>query len=1032
MRKIIEFAVKNKVTVLMLVCGILLLGKISYDELGIDLLPNMNNPRLYVEIVVGERPPEEIEKNFVSNMESMIIRQSDVTGVSSVIKAGSAKIAVDYVWKKDMDEAYLDLQKALSGFSTNTNIDEFTISQNDPNSDPVMLIALSHKNIDDMSQLRKVAESFIRSTIVRIDGVADVSLTGDEQKNLVVTTDAYKLKAFNLSVADIVSKIQERNTSVSGGSIVESGRQYIIKGVGNLATEKDFEGLIVGYKAIDSIATSTSTLISQIKAPIYLGEIAEIEFTNDEPSNIVRIDGQRCIGLSVYKEVRFNTVKVVENIEKELDRISRALPGYEFNIVSNQGTFINQSISEVKSSLIIGIILAVFVLFIFLRRIGTTMIVSIAIPISIVATFNLMFFGGLTLNIMTLGGMALGAGMLVDNAIVVIESIFRNQRPGVSVEEAAIQGTYDVAMAVTASTLTTIVVFLPIVYMHGASGELFKEMAWTVTFALVSSLFVAILVIPMLYCKLAGKVKRGVSGNEEAEGKSIKFDWYVNILRGIIKRKTLVLSGAVAFLAVTLLLTNFLESEFMPRPDGRSFEVNIKLEEGTTIASTGTTVENIENVIYEIAGSENCSLYTHIGDNNTSSSVFDGENSAKIKVLLKEGAPEPEYIISHINDYLEGISGMEIAFSQEDNSLTSLFGTESSPIVIEVKGEDMDILSTLTEDVKDRISRVPSLINVTSSIEDGAPEVNINIDRVFCGINNITISNIVSQISQNLDGANAGQMEYEGEMRDILIKTPKVNLSELENAQITSGTTTYRLSDLATFGITRAPREIIRKNQTRVGKITSDFSKGSSLEAEAKNVEEVISQVEFPSGYSYSISGEEEMRKDSMKSLMFALVLSIILVYMVLASQFESLLHPFTILLTIPLAVSGAIMMFIATATTVNIMGVIGIVMLVGIAVNNSIILVDRINQLKTSMTLEDAIVEAGRQRIRPILMTTLTTILALLPMAIGIGEGAGLRAPMAIAVIGGLLTSTLMSLAVIPSLYYVFETMKERVKSKK
>ena len=248
-------------------------------------------------------------------------------------------------------------------------------------------------NIDDMSQLRKVAESFIRSTIVRIDGVADVSLTGDEQKNLVVTTDAYKLKAFNLSVADIVSKIQERNTSVSGGSIVESGRQYIIKGVGNLATEKDFEGLIVGYKAIDSIATSTSTLISQIKAPIYLGEIAEIEFTNDEPSNIVRIDGQRCIGLSVYKEVRFNTVKVVENIEKELDRISRALPGYEFNIVSNQGTFINQSISEVKSSLIIGIILAVFVLFIFLRRIGTTMIVSIAIPISIVATFNLMFFG---------------------------------------------------------------------------------------------------------------------------------------------------------------------------------------------------------------------------------------------------------------------------------------------------------------------------------------------------------------------------------------------------------------------------------------------------------------------------------------------------------------------------------------------------------------------------------------------------------------------------------------------------------------
>ena len=310
--------------------------------------------------------------------------------------------------------------------------------------------------------------------------------------------------------------------------------------------------------------------------------------------------------------------------------------------------------------------------------------------------------------------------------------------------------------------------------------------------------------------------------------------------------------------------------------------------------------------------------------------------------------------------------------------------------------------------------------------------MNINIDRVFCGINNITLSTIVGQISQNLSGAEAGKMEYEGEMRDIVIKTPKVELVELENTQITSGNKTYRLSDLAQFEVSRAPREIIRKNQTRVGKITSDFTKQSSLEAEAKNIEATLSQMSLPVGYSYNISGEEEMRKESMSSLMFALILSIVLVYMVLASQFESLLHPFTILLTIPLAVAGAVMMFITTGTTVNIMGVIGIVMLVGIAVNNSIILVDRINQLKDSMTLEDAIVEAGKQRIRPILMTTLTTILALLPLAIGIGEGAELRAPMAVAVIGGLLTSTVMSLAVIPSLYYVFESMKNRFKTEK
>ena len=1030
MKKLIEFAVKNKVTVLMLVCGILLLGKISYDELGIDLLPNMNNPRLYVEIVVGERPPEEIEKNFVSNMESMIIRQSDVTGVSSVIKAGTAKITVDYVWKKDMDEAYLDLQKALGGYATNTDINEFNITQNDPNSDPVMMIALSHNNIDDMALLRKAADSYIKNEIVRIDGVADVMLTGDEQKNLIITTDNYQLKAFNLNVSDIVSKIQERNTSVSGGKITDNGRQYIVKGASGISTEKDFESIIVGYKAIDSVAESTSTLVSQIKAPIYLGEVAEIEFVNNDPTSIVRINGKRCIGLSVFKEVKYNTVKVVDNIQGGLTKISKALPGYDFKIVSNQGTFINQSISEVKSTLIIGIILAVFVLFLFLRRIGTTLIVSIAIPISIVATFNLMFFGGLTLNIMTLGGMALGAGMLVDNAIVVIESIFRNQRPGVSVEDAAINGTADVATAVTASTLTTIVVFLPIVYMHGASGELFKEMAWTVTFALVSSLFVAILVIPMLYCKLAGKVASPkLEGNSS---KSLEFGWYENILRTIVRKRKTVLATAFGFFAVTILLSGLLESEFMPRPEGKSFEVNLKLEEGTSIEMTSSTVENIEGVIKNIVGEDNCILYTNIGDSKNKSSVFEGDNSGKIKVILTEDAPEAKYIIDNLNQYIDGIQGMEVIYSQEDNSLSSLFGSESSPIVVEIKGEDLDVITALTEEAKNRMCAIENLNNVISSIEDGAPEVNINIDRVFCGINNITLSTIVGQISQNLSGAEAGKMEYEGEMRDIVIKTPKVELVELENTQITSGNKTYRLSDLAQFEVSRAPREIIRKNQTRVGKITSDFTKQSSLEAEAKNIEATLSQMSLPVGYSYNISGEEEMRKESMTSLMFALILSIVLVYMVLASQFESLLHPFTILLTIPLAVAGAVMMFITTGTTVNIMGVIGIVMLVGIAVNNSIILVDRINQLKDSMTLEDAIVEAGKQRIRPILMTTLTTILALLPLAIGIGEGAELRAPMAVAVIGGLLTSTVMSLAVIPSLYYVFESMKNRFKTEK
>ena len=435
MKSIIKFAVSNPVTICMLVLAILLLGKISYDQLAVDLLPDLNNPRLFIELKAGERPPEEIEKQFVKNMESMAIRQSDVIQVSSVIRAGSARITVEYTWKKDMDEAFLDLQKAMNPFAQNKDITELKITQHDPNQSPVVLIGLSHRSITDMAELRKVAESYIRNELISLEGVADVTLSGDEVSTLMIRTDPYKLDAFKLTINDLSSKIEANNQSVSGGRVSELGLQYLVKSSSLFATESDFENLIVGYKPVAAEATASGTsgavsTSSMDKAPIFLREVATVSFENDRPENIVRINGKRSIGLSVYKEMRFNTVKV-----------------------------------------------AVVILFVFLRRLGTTLIVSLAIPISIVATFNLMFFNHLTLNIMTLGGLALGAGMLVDNAIVVIESIFRNQEKGMTIREAAIAGTSEVAGAVIASTLTTIVVFLPIVYLHGASGELFKDQA---------------------------------------------------------------------------------------------------------------------------------------------------------------------------------------------------------------------------------------------------------------------------------------------------------------------------------------------------------------------------------------------------------------------------------------------------------------------------------------------------------------------------------------------------------------------------
>lgn len=1025
MKKIIRFAVNNPVTMAMVVLAIVLLGNISYNRLNVDLLPDMNAPRLFVEIKAGERPPEEMEKMFVENMESMAIRQSDVTQVASVIRSGSARITVTYVQHKDMDEAFLDLQKAMAPFSRNTDIESLNITQHDPNTDPVMLIAMSHRSITDMAELRKMAGNYVRNELVRIEGVGEVLLSGEERSVLTLRTDPYKLKAFGLTMEDIASGIEANNQTVSGGRVSELGLQYLVKSSSFFTSEADFENLIVSYRpTVASTEASHANGGTENRAPIYLCEVATARFENARPENIVRINGERCIGLSVYKEMQHNTVRVVDRIDRQLKAMEQALPGYRFQVIRNQGTFISQAIGEVKSTALLGMLLAVLVLFVFLRRIGTTLIVSLSIPISIVATFNLMYFNGLTLNVMTLGGLALGGGMLVDNAIVVIESIFRNHERGLSRADAIVTGTSEVAGAVIASTLTTIVVFLPIVYLHGASGELFKEQAWTVAFSLLSSLFVALLIIPMLYDRLSGRKQI------QRQAKTVRFERYGMLLTSFLRRRWWVIGLSVGLLVVTFLLTPFVGTEFLPRSAGRAFSVSLRLPEGTRLERTDAVVHNLEYLLHSISGDSLLTVYSHIGKGASEHEVFEGESTATLTVMLSEASPlSTDKVISRFVEATKEIEGLELTFKQEDYSLGSLFGDEEAPIVVEVKGEESEEIAALTDEVMARMASVEGIYNLKSSMADGAPELLITLDRTMAGIHQITASTVLAQLKQQLQGRDVGKMEYKGEMRDIVIKVPDITAEELKRLVIRSGNREFLLHEIATITPTQAPKEIFRRNQSRINKILADKDEARSLDKVARDIRRAVEDVELPSRYSIHVTGEEEQRRESMNSLMLALLLSVVLVYMVLASQFESLLHPFTILLTVPLALVGAVLIFWITGMTLNIMGVIGMIMLAGIAVNNSILLVGRINQLKTTMELTEAIVEAGRQRIRPIMMTTLTTILALLPMSLHIGEGAALRSAMAVAVIGGLITSTLMSLVVIPCVYYVFEQLKSKVR---
>jgi len=1028
MKSIVQFAVKYPVTISMLIFGILLLGYISFDKLSIDLFPEMKSPRIYVEIRAGERPPEEIEKLYIEGMESLIIRQKGVSQVSSVCMVGASRIKVEFNWGTDMDEAFLELQKSLNPYSQDKGIQSLSITQHDPNASPIVLIAMSNPAITDMNEMRKVGENFIRNELIRLEGVADVKLTGTEEKEIVIETDPYRLSAYGLSADNLVQQIMSMNRNVSGGSIVEMGKRYIIKGTSLLATVSDLENIVITFN--QNKGESASAIPSAgggAKVPVYLKDVASVHFQNKKPENIVHINGKRCVGLAIYKETNYNTVKAVEELTKSMEGIKKALPGYQFVTVQDQGKFIQSAIDELKNSALIGAILSILILFLFLRRIGITAIVSFVLPVSIVATFALMYFSGLTLNIMTLGGLALGAGMLVDNAIVIVENIFRHIESGLSVRESAIKGTTEVSGPIISSTITTIVVFLPIVYLHGASGALFKDQAWTVAFSQVISLVIAILIIPMLFNVFYSKSKK------TSITKALHFNWYGKLLSQLLNKRYIVIALAALILVVTILILPKVGSEFIPKSGTNEFSINIKLKEGTQIQRTEGMVRNLEVMLAAVLDKKADIIYSQVGPSETASSdksVFQNENTASIKIKLnKDVIDQSESIISQVEKLVSVIPDAEISIFRDETALQSTIGTDEPPLVVEVKGKDLKELDKLSTEIKQKLASIPEVFNLKTSLEEGAPEIDVVVDRYKASVYNLSAESISKQLQDILMGKNAGKYDNSGELNDISVRMPELNLTEFNTVMLKSGNKDVPLYEVARLERVISPKQVLRNNQSRIGTVTADIDKNIAFDKVIAKVNTQLKEITPPAEYQIQVTGEEQKRKEAMASLGFALLLSIILVYMVMASQFESLIHPFTVLLTIPLAAAGSVLTFFILGMPLNMMAYIGIIMLGGIAVNNSILLVDAINQYREeNHPLKESIVMACQNRIRPILMTSLSSILGLVPLTLGFGESAALRSPMAIALISGLIASTVMSLVVIPCVYYVFDRRKKTI----
>lgn len=1039
MKKIVSLAVAYPISVLMLILAIILLGSISFNKLGIELFPDLKNPTLFVELKVGIKPPSEVEKQFVENIESVAIRQSGAVEVSSISQTGYGQVTVRYDWGKDMDEAFLDLQKALSQFSLNDEIDEFVISQFDPNATPIMVLGVYNPNTTDLEALRRVAENSFRNELIRLPGIAEVRLSGVQEKEVVLETDPNLLASFNLTVDDLVTKIQNYNRNVSGGFIQELGRKYVIKGLGIIERPEDLEELVVGYTSIQTTpsasaqtpssesttqAASANTDNSSGQVPVLLREVATLKILDKEASSIVRVNQQRSLGMSIYKETKYNTVNAVNELNEVLDGLKKSVPGYEFVVIQNQGSFIQGAIDEVKESGLYGALFAMLVLFVFLRRLGTTLIISLAIPISIIATFNLMYFNGLTLNVMTLGGLALGAGMLVDNAIVVVESIFRKREEGLGVIDAAIQGTSEVSGAITASTLTTIIVFLPIVYLQGPSGELFKDQAWTVAFSLLSSLVVAVLFIPMLFSRI---FRKDQTIHEE---KPLQFQAYGRLLNQVLRYRIPFIIGSFILVLASYQLLSVVGSEYMPQASTRAISVDLTLGSGTTLERTSATVEQIESQLSQLFGEELVKVYAHIGPEQSQSGLENNNtyksNKANLKLIFSDEARlDIATLTETLSSYFDQLPTIEATFSNDESALNVVLGDEEMPLVVEISGSNFDQLSVLSDSVIAIMSSNADVYEPVSNLEKGVPQIQVDLDKYRAGLLNLSIDQVITQIKDQLEGKSAGSIERGGEMQDITIKVPKLSVADLGNLRIKSSQGEIPLSDIAEIDVRYASNAIYRKNQTRTVSVGARVNVDKPYDQIVESIDTKFDQLSVPPQYKIQVAGQEIQRQESMKTLTFSLILSVILVYMVLASQFESLIHPFTILLTIPLAGVGAIVSFFILGMPLNMMAFIGIIMLTGIAVNDSIILVDSINKNKLKgMPLRQAILDAGQRRFRPIVMTSLTTILALLPLTFGFGESAALRAPMAIAVIGGLVTSTLLTLIIIPCFYESIEQL--------
>jgi HAE1 family hydrophobic/amphiphilic exporter-1 len=999
---------------------IVILGVVSLSRLSIDLMPEITYPAISVVTSYGNVGPQEMEELVTRPVEEALAAVQGVEEISSTSSEGMSMVRVSFEWGTNLDIVANDIRDRIDRVLGRLpeDIERPMIRKFDLSAFPILIAGVSSSM--NPLDLREAVEDQVKYRLERVPGVAAVDIWGGLMREIHVDVRSAQMKALGLSTDDIVSALRSENRNVPAGLYERGDSEVLVR------TQGEFSSLDQIRKTVVSTRQGT---------PIQIKDVADVTDSWEEIRQIVRIDGEPGVRISVSKQSGANTVSVAEDVNAEIDRINRDMPQIRILPLIDTSKYIRQSVNNVAMATMLGGLLAIVVLFLFLRNISSTAIIATAIPISVLATFGLMYFSGFTLNIITFGGLALGIGMLVDSAIVVLENIYRHREQGSSLKQSALDGTEEVSSAIVASVLTTIVVFVPVVFIRGMSGIMFRQMAYVVSFSLLCSLLVALTLIPMLSSKFMRLRPTGGSDrsllqriytSSEKNLKRVETQ-YCTMLRWALGHRRIIVSAAAGLFIISIILVRLIGVELMPSADEGEVRVDLEMAVGTRLEVIDKATLVVEDIVRREVP-EMVSMLSRVGGGGWRSS---GGHTAQVRITLvprSERNRSSEEVANDLRRSLQGIPGLSVRTRAGQGLFLLRMGTSSTDNVsVEIRGYDLETAQLLAAEVDRVVQSVAGITDTRISREEGSPEQIIHIDRQRAADLGLTVSRIGEALETAIGGTQASYFRQHGKQYRIRVRLSegdRRNLDDLLDLTVVNNRgEPVVLRNVVTTIPEEGPVRIERKDQERVITVNANFT-GRDMGSVISDIRNGLKSVPVPKDFAIVFGGDYEEQQKAFRELLFGFLIAILLVYLVMAGQFESIRDPFVVLFSVPMAIVGIVITMILSNTIFSMQAFIGCIMLAGIVVNNAILLVDYTNRLRRhkGMDLMEAIGLAGSRRLRPILMTASTTVLGLLPLSFGLGEGGEAQAPLARVVIGGLISSTLITLILIPVVYSVFE----------